>query len=1038
MRIGILGPIELRHHREIDRLGSTKERLALAALACDAGHPVSLDTLVHRLWDEAPPAKPRASLHAYVARIRKRLRACGLGDRLVQQARSYTLTLDPAQVDSHLFQQLSAQARGAADRGDDDTALQLLDRAEELWRGDPLTGLPGLWAERTRAGLSEKRLAAHLTRSTIGLRRGHFAELVPDITLLLDRHPDDEALAGLLIVANYGCGRQSEALRVYDTVRRHLRERLGTDPGEALTRLHRLVLNGAPVDELLPRPRTATVTATATAPTAVVPRTLPSHAELVGRTAELSSIVHAAPAAGAGPETGVVIALQTISGMAGVGKSLLALHAADELAPLFPDGQLYLDLQAHSPNLAPLAPADALAALLRTLGVPAASVPDGLQERVGLWRTLLSSRRAVIVLDDAADADQLGPLLPGPSASLVIVTSRRRITGLPGMRAVLLDVLPPEDAAGLFHALAGAGPSVTAHEVSDIVRLCGHLPLAIELAARRLLSRPSWTPAHLLQRLSQGHSRLAELRDGYREIARAFEVSYLTLTSTEQQVFRLLGLHLGADFDAYATAALTDLSPARAERVLEVLLDSHLIQEPTPERYVFHDLLGEYSRTLSMSEEAPADRDRAIHRLVDFYVQAATAADHMIYPRRPHPVLPPVAPRDQIPAWEGPLAARQWFTSERAGLIAAERHCRTQGQSREAALLAAALANYLDEEAYASESVQMHTAAAQHWNAAGERRAEVFALLDLGAALSRRARYEDALTTATRALRYAQDIGDDSARADSLHLLGVLNWNLGRLSDAHRHQTDALSLRLRAGDPWQIARSHNNLGIVCLFRGDLSHAETHFTTALAAFRSLLDSHEEARVLNNLSDLYQKANRTESARAFLSEALAILTRVGSPLERAITQTNLADAMNSPDEIVAKLDLYQDSLATFRRLGDLRNASITLCGMGAALLAAGRVARAADEYRRALDLARSIGAAHEESVALHGLGLAARRRGDLAVAVAHLEGAIVTAEQVGAAGEAALARESLAALRSVEYSTDSAYAKDTSISRRERHR
>ncbi|MGA4846012.1 AfsR/SARP family transcriptional regulator [Streptomyces sp. G5(2025)] len=289
MEIGIrvLGNVALEYDGRIDLLGSAKERLVLAALALDAGRPVSLDSLIHRLWDDSPPAKPRAGLHTYAARIRRRLRESAGDGLLVQRAHTYLLDVRPEQVDCHRFEQLAARSRAltdGADAANDNAALALLREAAGLWHGEPLAGLGGPWAESIRESLAQKRLAAQLTRIGAELRLGHYAELVPDIAALLERHPDDETLAAQLMTATYGCGRQAEALHVYESVRRRLRERLGTDPGETLTRLHRLVLNGAPTHQLLPRHE----------PAATAPHTLPRHAELVGRQAELAAITRAA------------------------------------------------------------------------------------------------------------------------------------------------------------------------------------------------------------------------------------------------------------------------------------------------------------------------------------------------------------------------------------------------------------------------------------------------------------------------------------------------------------------------------------------------------------------------------------------------------------------------------------------------------------------------------------------------------------------------------------------------------------------------
>ncbi|MFH8610450.1 AfsR/SARP family transcriptional regulator [Streptomyces sp. NPDC018029] len=1005
MEIGIrvLGTVALEYDGRLDLLGSAKERLIVAALALDAGRPVSLDTLIHRLWEDTPPAKPRAGLHTYAARIRRRLRAIGSGEPLVQRAHTYLLDIRPEQVDCHRFEQLAARARTLADDADDGAALDLLREAAALWRGEPLAGLSGPWVESVRATLSQKQLAAHLTRFGIELRRGHFAELVPDVAALLDRHPGDETLAAQLMTATYGCGRQADALQVYETVRRHLREHLGADPGEALARLHHLILTRAPLGELLPRrePRVAT------------PHTLPRHAELVGRQEELTTIIRAAGRA-PGRSAGTVIALQAISGMAGVGKTLLALHAARGLEPLFPDGQLHLDLRAHSPGQDPLSTRAALTALLRMLGIAPGDLPDELDDLIGLWRTLLSRRRAVIVLDDVADPDHLRPLLPGPSPSLMIVTSRRRLSGLPGVRPVLLDVLPEEDAVALFRELADEPHAAPDREVTAIVRLCGRLPLAIELAARRLASRPSWTAGHLLHRLTHGHGRLREIRDGTQEIARAFEVSYHTLDAEERAVFRILGLQLGPDYDAFTTAALADLPLDRTERVLEGLLDAHLVQEPAPERYTTHDLLGEYSRMLASSELAAAEREQALHRLIDFYVQASDAADRLIAPRRPRPNLPRHVSAYRKPLWNSPADARRWLVAECSGLIAAERHCRANGRPHEAALLAGSLAGFLHEERYSAHTQDMHLAAAAHWRAAGEPAAEVYALINLGTALSRSGHYDRALVTLGRALGTARGI-DDTTVAEVRHARGVLRWNLGRLPEALADQEEALALRTRSGDPWQIARSENNLGITHLYLGNHKVADEHFHSALVRFRAVGDSHEEAHVLNNLSDLALRIGQKESARHLLQQARNILATSGTTAEHAMAQVNLANTMNASTELNEMLDLYQDSLTSFRRLGDRRNASITLHGMGSALYSAARFREAAEHHTRALELARSIGATHEEAQALHGLGAAEHRLGRAASAAAHLTAAVAAADRTGAADEAARARAALAEVR-----------------------
>ncbi|MFB7912790.1 BTAD domain-containing putative transcriptional regulator [Streptomyces sp. NPDC056061] len=997
--IVLLGPVELRVNGHGEALGTPKARTMAAALAVDAGRPLSIDTLIHRLWDDNPPGKPRASLHAYATRIRQRLRGPeGDGpDPLPQQAHSYTLAIDPEQVDSHRFQRLCTEARALSDNGDDTGALALFHRAERLWRGDPLTGLTGLWAESVRANLREKHLAATLARADIELRLGHYAELVPDLSTLFEQHPTDETVARQLMVATYGCGRLADALRTYDIVRRRLSEHLGSDPGEELTRLYRRILDRAPLSALLSGPESARV----------VPVTLPSHGDLVGREEEMRALE-------AAPRTGAVIALQTITGMGGVGKTHVALHAARRLADRYPDGQIHIDLGAHAQGRRPLSPESALTTLLRAFGVSAGELPDDLDELVSHWRTLLSTRRAVIVLDDAADADQVRPLLPGSSASLIIITSRHRLAGLPGVRSLFLDVMPEDDAGRLFRRLAGEERTPDAADVARIVHLCGYLPLAVEIAAGRLVSRPSWTTSHLIKKLSRAPGRLDEIRDGYREIAGVFDMSYATLSPDQRTAFRMLGRHLGHDFDLYAASALTSLPLDSAERVLEALLDAHLVQEPSPDRYRFHDLIGEFARTLDSGGKQEEDHRLAVERLIDFYVRAAERADEMIHPDHSPGKTPP-APAFPLPEWPDAAAATGWLSQELTALLAAEQYARTRGHAHLAARLARALARFLDKAGYWAAARDMHEPAARYWLEAGDRQAAVRALIDLGTTLTRSGDYEPSLAAGHSALEVADALDDPEAEAEARHLLGVVHWHLGNHEAALSFQTQALERRLKVGDDLQLSKTRNNMGITHLFLKNYAAALECFASALSGFRRAGDVQEELKALNNMADLHSITGDQESSRRLLDKVLGSPHAAANPLTRATSQVNLANTMKMPEELNEALSLYRDALLTLHRLGDRRNSSITLHHMGLAFEAAGDDDRAAAHHEHALELATGIGAAHDRLQALCRLGATERRLGRTRAAIGHLEEAVDLADRIGATDEAAQAQYELSALR-----------------------
>lgn len=987
----VLGPVELWVGGRLKMHGAAKATHLLAALALDAGRSVPLDTLADRLWDDSPPAKPRASLYSYVTGIRDKLGR----ERLSQLAHAYRLDIEPDAVDQHRFERFTTQASSLAASGDDAQALVLLRKAESLWRGPPLTGFTGLWTEQVRLRLIERRLAATVLRAEIEVRGGQYNRALEDLTALAEQYPMDETIAALFMTAAYASERQTAALRAYESIRRRLRDE-GTEPGEALVRVHRGILDHAPAGELLAR--------RSPGPAPPAPYNIPAHSGvLIGRAAELQALRTPVPG---------VVAFQTVTGMVGVGKTQLALHSARRLARHYPSGQIYLNLQAHS-GRTPMSPQTALATLLRHFGVPAQTVARHQDDLTTLWRTVLSARRAIVVLDDAAGPEQLRPLLPGDSPSLIIITSRRRLTGLPGIRHVMLDVLSPAEAEKLFTTLADDGRNHDPADVAALARLCGYLPLALELTAARLRSRPTWTVAHLVGRLSHGPGRLAEIRDGQREIGAAFALSYDALPPAHQRVFRLLSLHFGPTFCAQATAALIDLPLPETERILESLLDAHLVREPAPDRYDLHDLLATYARSL-VDQEPATERDTALDRLAAFYLHTVTAADHALFERRPRLDLGVADSPFALPAWTGQPDARTWLRLETDAVVAAELHLRGHGSPRQAACLAHAAAGFLDSEGLWAEAEHMHTQAVDWWQAAGEQSAEAHSLLALAAVQSQIGHYEAADTTARRAMAVAVEVGDTATEAESLRALGLLSWDLGRLKESRALLSEALRLRELLGDMWNITRCRNNLGISLLHLGDHTRAGECFREALAGFVRTKDPRGEAQALNNLGDLHLHLGEIELAHTAFQRTLDLTSRVGSRSETAIAQLNLANTLRIPEDLPAALAMHREALAIFRHIGDKRNEVVTLNAIGTALHRAAQHVESAAHYSAALALARKIGAAQEEIQALRGLGLTELHSGRMATSKEQLSAALRIARRINAEEEEARTHSALADL------------------------
>ncbi|WLW58720.1 ATP-binding protein [Streptomyces sp. YU58] len=900
-----------------------------------------------------------------------------------------------------------AGRRPAAD-GDDERTAALLDRAERLWRGDALAGLPGLWPESARRTLAERRLGATVSRIAALLRLGRFAELTPELSALVERHPGDETLAGQLMLAYYGTDRYTEALRVHQEVRQFLLTQFGSRPGAELNRVHSGILDRVPAADLVRSGRAPTGTASAPRTTAdrapraqpspLPPRNLPHQPPLVSRATELralSSMVETEA------EEGAVISVEsvsTVTGMAGIGKTAVALDGASRLTERFPDAQLYLDLRGSSPVSDPLGPATALATLLRLLGAPAETIPLELEGRTALWRTMLAERRAVIVLDDAVSTAQIRPLLPSGSSSLTIVTSRRHLTGLPHARHIPLDVLPDDDAVALFRAFAGGERTADTEEITRIVHHCGGLPLAIELVASRFRAHPSWTLTTLADRLARPGGRLEEIRDADLEVSHVFDLMYQTLSDDERTAFRRLSLHIGPDFTAEAAAASLNLPLAAAERRLERLLALHLVREPTPDRFRYHDLLREYGRSRALLDDSEQERSDVLCRLTDFYAAAADRADRVGYPRRVRCAPPPDGPPSGLPCLPDAGAARSWFTAERVNLLAAEAHARAQGRPGTAARLAYAMAGFLNTECHWHDAHTVLRPAVDHWSDTGDLAALCRGLAHLSALYAHTARYPEAAETGERALDIARSTDDVEAEAEALRTLGTLHWHLGEHREALVLFQKSFGLTAVSGDAWDRARGYNNIAVTLLFLGQHDRAREHFEKALSGFREAGDDTALGKTLNNLGDLHMRAGDLESARRSFEKALFFLEKSGNRYDRATVRGSLADALTESGETAAAAALYQETLAEFRALADRKSQADTLIGLGEAHRRAGDTAGAIQHLTAALDIAQDIGAAHQEAQAQRRLGQAHFTAGHLASARHHLEIALSLAERM----------------------------------------
>jgi tetratricopeptide (TPR) repeat protein len=698
-------------------------------------------------------------------------------------------------------------------------------------------------------------------------------------------------------------------------------------------------------------------------PAAAATRTLPRDVvSFTGREPELRLLEGAVPPGG---EAGIYV----IGGMAGIGKTALAVHAAHRLAAAFPDGQVFLSLHGHTPGQRPVDPAEALAGVLLAAGIGASRIPAGLEPRTGMWRDYLAGKRLLLLLDDAAGSEQVLPLLPGTAGSLVLVTSRRHLTALEGARAVSLDTLAPGEAADLLIRLAGR-PGLAAADpaVGDIARLCGCLPLAVGMLARQLHHHPAWTAASLAADLAAARDhRLTLMRTENASVAAAFDLSYQDLEPAQQRMFRYLGLHPGTDIEAYAAAALraTDLATARAQ--LEALYDQHLLTEPAHGRYRFHDLLREHARALAAADPAAA-RDAATGRLLDYYLHTAAAASQHVARRHPAvTVTPPAA----VPVLTDRDAAITWLDAERLNLQAAAGHAAAAGRPGHAIAIPAAINGYLCSRGHWDEAITLHLTALGAARQACDQPGEATALTGLGIVQRLRGDTTAAIASFSRALDLYRDIGDRPGEAAAHNELGVARYVTGDPAAASS-LTRALELYRDLGDRSGEAAALNDLSLVQIAAAAYPAAAASLSRALELHRSLSDQLWEANALNNMGVVQRLTGDYPAAAACHAQALGLYRDLGIVFGEAHALNNLGVVQRLTGDYPAAAACHAQALSLYRKLGNRAGEAAALNDLAVVHRLTGDHQAAAAGHNAALALSRDIGNRAAEADALRELG------------------------------------------------------------------
>ncbi|WP_306186578.1 AfsR/SARP family transcriptional regulator [Streptomyces sp. MK5] len=929
LRFGVLGPVRAWRGAEPLATGSPQQRALLAALLLREGRTATASELIDALWGEEPPSQALAALRTYASRLRKVLDP-GV---LVSESGGYAVRgLREGALDLAVAQDLAAEADKARAAGDLHHARGTLERALALWDGETLAGVPGPYAEAQRARLEEWRLQLLESRLDMDLEQGCHAEAVSELTALTAAHPLRERLRELLMLALYRSGRQAEALAVYADTRRLLADELGVDPRPELRELQQRILRADPAlaEPSAPAPEPA---ATPVRP-AQLPATVP---DFTGRTSfvvELSEVLASAE--------GRVMAVSALAGIGGVGKTTLAVHVAHQARSAFPDGQLYVDLQGAGARAAE--PETVLGSFLRALGTADSAIPDSLEERAALYRSVLDGRRVLVLLDNARDAAQVRPLLPGTAGCAALITSRVRMVDLAGAHLVDLDVMSPEEALSLFTKIVGEERVAAERKAAlDVVAACGFLPLAIRIAASRLASRRTWTVSVLAAKLADERRRLDELQAGDLAVKATFELGYGQLEPAQARAFRLLGLADGPDISLAAAAAVLDLPVDETEDLLESLVDTSLLESAAPGRYRYHDLVRLYARACAeRDEQPPSEREAAMSRLLDFYL--ATAARVYAMERPGDRVVDHLQPTEYPGlGFADRHGAQDWLYAEAVSLLACVRQFARPGTLLRAIDLLWVAVDLTESGANSREYDAAALALLDAARTRGDRRAEVRAAVVLANAHQLSGRFTEA---------------DDAAR-QALELGEALDHPLARC--------------------W----AENCRGAMAFYQRRYDDAEKHFKQALTDFRDCGDRAGEASVLCNLSRIHVVTGRPRTAVELAQQGVDMYEALGHTVKSANGRYALGMALTQNGLHAEATERLQEALQVFRESRQRLWEGMTLFRLAELDVETQRHAQASANAETALTVLRGIGGEWRRGNvltvlgrALHGIGQSGR--------------------------------------------------------------
>lgn len=915
MQLRLLGPLELWGGDGLLDTGPPQQRAVLAALAADAGQPVAPSALVERVWGHTPPGRARDALYVYIAKLRRILQeAAGDGApvRLLRRSGGYLLEIAPAQLDAHRFRSLVADA-GERGREESEQA-ELLEQALELWRGTPLADIPGEWTVGYRAGWQRERIEAAIALSRAHTRLGRPQDSLGAIGALVAENALNESLTGALMRALHAAGRRADALAAYDAIRTRLSEELGVEPHPKLQKLHLAILRDdlgrQPSDEAahaLPAPATRAAGAPAQLPLDV--------RGFTNRVEELARLDDVLNRSGEQPTAVLVAAL---TGTAGVGKTALAVNWAHRVASRFPDGQLYVNLRGFGPDGACREPAEVLRAMLAALGVPPKSHPVTTEALAALYRSHLAGQRMLVLLDNARDADQIRPLLPGAPGSLVIVTSRNRLSSLAaaeGAQMVGVDLFTDDQARRLLaRRLGGERIKTQPKALEEIVAACAGLPLALNIVAARACTHPAEALATIARELRGDRLDALAGEDAVSDVRTVFSWSYHALDAASARLFRLLALHPGPDIDLGAAASLAGVARTEARRMLRELAQAHLVTEYALGRYAVHDLLRAYAEELAADVDSPEDRDAALGRIFEHYLRSLQAATPFLSAYREPVQVQAAAPDPGVTPerFDDRQEALAWCTTEHQVLLAAVRLAHAES-SPLTWQLAWGLVAYLDRQGHWQDWVDTQSQALDTARRTGDPEGEAHALESLGDACTWLSRYDHARVHFTQALALYERLRDENGRG-RVHLgMSIMTERLGRYEEALHHGEQCLERFTATGHRTGQANALNVVGWCHAHLNDYERALTTCQHALDLHVELGNHSGQAATWDSIGYAHHHLGHFDEAMECYQRSLALY---GSLMHRALAAevlTHLGETYEAVGDIQAARDAWQKALA-----------------------------------------------------------------------------------------------------------------------------